>query len=230
MTRRRVTVVEYERLPDVGAEMIAAFLRAAIDRQGGARFAVAGGHTPEPVYRCLAGLPVPWERVDLFFGDERAVPPDDPRSNFRMVQEAFLERVPAALRAVHRMEAEREDAERAAVEYAALITEPLDLLVLGIGEDGHTASLFPGSPALAERVRRVVPAVAPTTPNRLTITPSVIATARDTLVIAAGAGKAAPVWFALCPDGLVDECPARLARDGYWLLDRDAASQLPTEQ
>jgi 6-phosphogluconolactonase len=226
VTRERVTVVESQRLAETGAELIAGLLRDAIARRHGASVALAGGRTPEPVYRWLAGLPLPWEQVDLFFGDERAVSPDDARSNYRMVREALLERLPAAVRAVHRMAAERDDRERAAAEYAALLPERLDLLVLGIGEDGHTVSLFPGSPALAERARRVVPVPAPAASPRLTITPPVIAAARGTLVIAAGDRKATAVRRALRGEVSANECPARLVREGRWLLDRAAAGEL----
>jgi len=224
---RRVTIVDADRIPTVGASMIQETLLDAIGQRGEATVALSGGHTPEPVYRRLAELALPWERVSLFFGDERAVPPDDERSNFRMVRAALLDRIAVAPRAAHRMEAERENLDRAADDYADLLPARLDLLLLGIGEDGHTASLFPGSPLLDERRRMVMPAVAPTPPDRMTITPPVIAAARQTLVIAAGAGKAAAVRRALSEEGTAAECPARLARDGGWLLDREAASRLP---
>ncbi len=230
MTPERVTIVETNQLAEVGAAMIAGWLREAIERRRDASLALSGGDTPEPVYRCLAGASVPWHCVAIFFGDERAVPPDDVRSNYRMVRAALLDRLPGAPPAVHRMEAERDDRARAAAEYAALLPPRLDLLVLGVGEDGHTASLFPGSAALAERVRRVVPARASAAPHRLTITPPVIAAARNTLVIATGGRKAAAVWRALRGEQPVSECPARLARAGRWLLDPDAAGQLDRER
>jgi len=218
-----ITIVDTERVPEAAAATIEEILRDAVRRSGRASLALAGGRTPQPVYGRLSELSVPWERVSLYFGDERAVPPDDPRSNFRMVRETLLDRLPSPPEAVHRMEAERGDRERAAEDYAVLLPERLDLLLLGIGEDGHTASLFPGSPALGERARRVVPALAPTPPHRLTITPPVIAQARETLVIAIGAPKSAPVRCALAEAGDEHVCPARLARSGRWLLDREAA-------
>jgi 6-phosphogluconolactonase len=210
--------------------MIREALLEAVERRGEASLALAGGRTPEPVYRRLAEQSLPWDRVSLFFSDERAVPPDDERSNFRMVRLALLDRLPIVPRAVHRMEAERDDPEGAADDYAALLPDRLDLLLLGIGEDGHTASLFFGSPALDERRRRVVPAAAPSPPRRLTITPPVIAAARQTLVIATSARKAAPVQRALAPRGSTLDCPARLAREGSWLLDREAARDLRRDQ
>jgi 6-phosphogluconolactonase len=165
--------------------------------------------------------------VELFFGDERAVPPSDARSNFHMAYETLLRHVAIPPAGIHRMEAEHPDLEAAARAYDALLPERLDVLLLGIGEDGHTASLFPGADSLDVRDRRVVPAVSPVPPtNRLTITPPVIAGARRVLVIAAGSGKAAPVARAL--DAATDprEIPARLAREATWLLDDAAASCL----
>ena len=105
---------------------------------------LAGGRTPEPVYRALAAEPsIAWERVDVFFTDERAVLPDHPDSNYRMVRQALLSRVPIPPARVHRMEAERADRDAAARDYAQSLPDRLDVIVLGIGQDGHTASLFP---------------------------------------------------------------------------------------
>jgi 6-phosphogluconolactonase len=226
----RITVVDVDRLPAVGAEIIADLLGDAIARRGHAALAAAGGHTPAPVYTCLAGRSLQWEHIDLFFGDERAVPPEDPQSNYRMLRDTLLDQLPHPPRRVYRMEAERPDLERAAEEYAAHLPPRLDLLVLGIGDDGHTASLFPRSPLLEEQTRRVMPASTPSGMSgprrRLTITPPVIAAARDSLVIAGGKTKADPVRRALLESGDAHECPARLARDGRWLLDREAAAQL----
>lgn len=191
--------------------------------------ALAGGSTPRPAYGCLAVEPdLPWERIRIFFGDERQVPPDHPDSNYRMVEEALLSRLVVPPAAVHRMEGEDPDAEAAAERYAALLPDALDLLILGIGSDGHTASLFPGSPALAERARRVVTSTAPAQPrHRLTITPPVIRAARRIVVLASGAGKAQAVRRALAEPGEPARCPARLARRGTWVLDREAARRLP---
>lgn len=224
--RSRIVIVDAAALPGVGATLMADLLRDAVGRRGAAGVALAGGQTPAAVYRELAARRVAWDRVALFFGDERAVPPHDERSNYRMARAALLDRLPGPPAAVHRMEAERADLDRAAADYAARLPDRLDLVVLGIGEDGHTASLFPGSPLLDERVRAVAPATAPTPPHRLTITPPVIAAARETLVIATGARKAESVRRALAAEGDVRSCPARLAREGRWLLDREAAARL----
>jgi 6-phosphogluconolactonase len=170
---------------------------------------------------------IDWQRVDVFFGDERAVPPDHPDSNYLMVYRALLSRVPVPAGQVHRMKAELSDREAAAREYERSLPPRLDILVLGMGADGHTASLFPGSAALDERHRMVVPVVGPKPPaERLTITPPVIEAARRVAVMAIGGGKAAMVARAIEGPLAPKEVPVQLARRGSWFLDQAAASSL----
>jgi 6-phosphogluconolactonase len=231
MVHQRIVAADATAMALLAAEWLADEVRLCTTLRGTCALCLAGGATPRPVDEALAEQPlrdaIPWDRVRIFFGDERAVPPDHPDSNFRMVNEALLSRVGIPAGNVHRMEAEAKDLDRAADGYASLLPEALDVLVLGVGPDGHTASLFPGSPALRERTRRVVPARAPKPPERrLTITPPVIAAARRVLVLAAGRDKAEAVGRALKGGGKPDEVPARLARDGVWFLDRAAASLL----
>jgi 6-phosphogluconolactonase len=191
--------------------------------------ALSGGSTPGPVYERLAMEPeLPWSRTRIFFADERAVPPDDPASNYLLAADTLLSRVPIEADQVHRMEAERPDIHEAATAYDRLLPSRLDLLILGIGEDGHTASLFPGESALSERTRRVLPALAPSEPSqRITITPPVIQLARLVIVLASGSSKARAIRNALAEGAHPSRCPARLARRGVWILDRDAIAQLP---
>jgi 6-phosphogluconolactonase len=211
---------------DAGAGVLAAALRGFGKRD--LSLALSGGSTPGPIYEALAACPdIPWERVRVFFADERAVLPDDPASNYRLVRDALLDRTPIPAGSVHRMEAERPDLDEAAGSYERQLPSRLDVLVLGIGEDGHTASLFPGSPNLGETVRRVAPARSPSPPTeRLTITPPVVRSAGRIFLFARGRAKADAVREALQGEADVSRCPARLARGGTWVVDTEAAAQL----
>lgn len=225
--RGEVLVASPERWAETAASLIAGEMRRAVDRAGRCALALAGGSTPGPAYRELrARGSLDWSSVHVYFGDERGVPPDHPESNYRMARKTLLEHVDVPAARVHRMEAERPDRWRAAEEYAGVLPGELDLLLLGIGEDGHTASLFPGSPALAERDRRVVPVEAPEPPvQRLTVTPPVVGAARRIVVLATGREKAEPVARALAEPDPVRDCPSRLARGGTWMLDGPAADR-----
>jgi 6-phosphogluconolactonase len=203
--------------------------RAAAEADDGvARVALAGGNTPRPVYEWLASRGgVSWDRVEIYFGDERGVPPDHPESNYRMVMESLVAPAGVDPARVFRMEADREDLTAAAVDYARVLPDPVPVLLLGIGTDGHTASLFPGGRALAERERRVT--AVPTEGSRrarLTVTPPVLSAAGRILVLARGETKAAPVARALQGPWEPRACPAQLVRHGVWLLDAAAAAGL----
>ncbi|MFL5496238.1 MAG: 6-phosphogluconolactonase [Gemmatimonadales bacterium] len=215
-------------LTRVAAEWLGLEVAGAIAERGSCSLALAGGRTPEPVYRELAANPsIDWKRVAVFFGDERAVPPDHPESNYRMVRLALLSRVPLPPGQIHRMEAERPDREVAAREYERLLPPRLDVLLLGMGPDGHTASLFPGSGALEERHRLVLPVTGTKPPaERLTITPPVIEAARKVAVIASGEDKAAVVVRAIEGPLAPNAVPVQLARRGSWFLDQAAAARL----
>lgn len=207
-------------------------IRRVLASQKRCSLALAGGSTPRPVYERLASeLPGrdPWSRIDVFFGDERCVSPADPASNYRMAKEAMLDRVPIDPAQVHRMEGERPDQDEAARGYEALLPERFDLLVLGLGDDGHTASLFPGTPSLAETTRRVLAVKSPAPPvDRLTITPPVILGARLTIMLVAGDDKAAALARAIGGAYDPDRTPGQLARPGLWIVDTPAAARLET--
>jgi 6-phosphogluconolactonase len=231
MSPERIVIEDGPALAHAAAQWIAAAIEADIRARGRCALALSGGTTPRPVYELLARPPVAariaWPSVEIFFGDERAVPPSDPASNYGMVAAALLGRVPVPATQVHRMEAERTDRDAAARDYERLLPERLDLLLLGMGADGHTASLFPGSPALEERRRRVLPATGPTPPReRLTITPPVIARARRVAVLVAGADKAAAVARALQGPARPGELPVQLAVHGVWFVEKEAAARL----
>ena len=173
------------------AAAVAADRLAAVAAAGG-DISLAGGRTPALAYELLAARAgIDWTRVRLWFGDERCVPPDDPESNHRLVAETLL--APAAVPAtsVRRIRGE-DDPDAAAAAYAAAIDGVvLDLALLGLGEDGHTASLFPGSPALDERARLAVAVTATKPPpRRITLTYPVFEAARSVIILATGSGKA----------------------------------------
>lgn len=183
---------------------------------------LTGGRSAERVYtawsesRQFSKL----ERVRFYFGDERCVQPDDPESNFRMVMDTLFQRGVPACCALFRMEAEDPEGDAAAFRYAEILPAEMDVMLLGIGEDGHVASLFPGSEALRESSRRVIPVVGPKSPyKRLTITPPVIAQAKSIFVLAPGVQKAAVLMRLLHKVDEVSATPARLALNATWLLD-----------
>lgn len=192
-------------LAHVACEIIAAAATASIGRRRFFRIALAGGSTPRAVYRLLADDPyMDFRHWQVFWSDERCVPPTSPESNYRMAKETLLDRLAEPPALVFRMAGEG-DPEAAALAYERAVREMtppnpaagtgetprFDLILLGMGADGHTASLFPGSPALAERERLVVATAAPTGQPRLTFTYPLINAARRVLILVSGAEKAA---------------------------------------
>lgn len=204
---------------------------------GRAAVALSGGHTPARLYELLASDQyrgaVPWDEIAWFWSDERAVPPDDARSNFGLAERLMLSRVPVNPSRVHRMPADAEDLDRAAMRYEETIRSEVpdlafDLLLLGVGDDGHTASLFPGNAALDETERLVLPVRGGPeleVRSRLTFTYPLINLARTVLVLAAGAGKR-PIVQAVAQDAPdADRYPvARIRPAGHltWLVDAAA--------
>jgi 6-phosphogluconolactonase len=225
-----LVVVERSAFARSAAARLIAEIRRVFEARDRCSIALAGGSTPRPVYERLAAeLPDrdAWRRIDVFFGDERCVRPDDAASNYRMAKEALLDRVPVDASQVHRMEGERTDHDDAARAYEAILPDRLDLLVLGLGNDGHTASLFPHAPSLAEARRRVLAVGAPSPPpDRLTITPPVILDARLTFVLVEGADKADALARALDGPYAPGGTPGQLARAGLWIVDAAAATRL----
>lgn len=220
------------------AERIVAAAAESIAARGRFTLALSGGSSPKKLYQLLASdefAPrIDWPRVVILFGDDRAVGPDDERSNFRMAREAMLDAVPLKPENVHRMRGEAENLEEAAKEYGLLIQslEPLDVVLLGMGPDGHTASLFPHSPALQERHHRCVAApVASLEPfvPRLTLTYRVFDEARRVWILADGAGKASRLRQVLTGPMQPDEQPIQGLRprgELTWFLDNASASEL----
>jgi 6-phosphogluconolactonase len=180
------------------AAVRAATALAAVARTGGS-ISLAGSNTPRRAYELFAAeAAIDWSQVHLWFGDERCVPPDDPDSNYRMAYETLISRIDIPDRNVHRIRGE-DDPEAAAAAYAAEIDGvALDLALLGLGPDGHTASLFPESPALDVRDRAAVAVTASKPPpRRITLTLPVFERAVSILVLAPGASKAEAIGAVL---------------------------------
>lgn len=215
----------------LGAEILAKKIHSAVQARGRCSLALSGGSTPGPVYEELGesdlAAQVEWSQLEIYFADERAVPIDHPESNYRLVKDTLLKSHPEVLGQMFHMPADAADRDQAAKRYARRMPDPIDVLVLGMGPDGHTASLFPGSAALDEKEQRVVAVTAPKPPpERMTITPAVFERARSIVMIVAGEEKSAMVARALT--GIVDPkaVPAQLARRATWVLDQAAAGSL----
>jgi 6-phosphogluconolactonase len=236
---------EPEDVARAATEAFVADVEAAVEATGRCYVALSGGSTPRGLYERLAHPGtverVDWDRVHVFWGDERCVPPYDPDSDYLMAKEALLDRVPLREGQVHRIRGEADPAE-AAAEYERLLRRAFgapqgppapapgarfDLVLLGMGEDGHTASLFPGSAAIHETERWVVPTEAPAAPRRrVSFTPPLINAAATKRFLVTGVAKAPVVASVLEGSRDLDRYPAQVVEDAEWLLDSAAASML----
>ncbi|HEX4334835.1 MAG TPA: 6-phosphogluconolactonase [Polyangiaceae bacterium] len=221
---------------EAAARFVASSIESAIAANGKCRLALSGGSTPRATYERLTepdlSSQIAWARLEVFFGDERMVPPTDPSSNYRMAREAMLDRVPIPPENVHRIEGELE-ASAAADKYALeLGAEPLDVVLLGMGDDGHVASLFPGSAELLRTDRSVFPSHAPVVPHdRVSIALPVINAARAVVLLVTGESKAARVAevFQERASGAPRLPAARVAPQRgelHWFLDAAARAVL----
>jgi len=243
---QRIVAPDGQALAARAAELFVTLAQRAADVEG-ARFTVAlsGGGTPKALYRLLAAPPyvgqIPWERVHLFWGDERHVPPDDAESNYRMVREALLSKITIPAENVHRVRTEAPDAADVARDYADNIRgffqlQPnqwprFDLVLLGLGPDGHTASLFPGTDALRDTTGLVAaPWVEKFDAHRITLTAPAINNAAAVAFLVAGAAKAGVLSAVIEGPRDPDRLPAQLIAptDGalLWMLDEAAAGSL----
>jgi 6-phosphogluconolactonase len=184
---------------------------------------LTGGRSAERLMLAWAELPdfAQTHNIEFFFGDERCVPPEHGESNFGLAMRTlFRFGIPKGC-VVHRIEADSKDKYSAAERYAEILPERIDLLLLGVGEDGHIASLFPGSTAMQE-TRKVVAVTGPKPPaQRITITPVVINQAKSIVVLASGDGKRAPLRDVLHNSVSPEQCPARMVQHATWLIDFD---------
>lgn len=233
-----LVAVDDAELAFLAAELMGRAIVEAVDGRGVARVALSGGTGPRGTYRRLAELALPWDRVEWFWVDERAVPPSSERSNFGAANEDLgLDRMPVSSGKVHRMSGEAPDLAAAAAAYERAIrasfgvasAAAFDVMTMGVGDDGHTASLFPGmgSVAVADRLVLAVPAQPEKgLEARLTLTAPVICEARQVLVIAKGANKRDVIVKARSA-GPEEEVPSRLLQRArgrvFWILDQAAA-------
>jgi 6-phosphogluconolactonase len=227
-------------LQDAAAERIAVNLENGLREKECVRFVLSGGNTPKPVYRRLAASGIrnrlDWNRIHFFWGDERCVPPDDPKSNFRMAWDAFLSAIQTPPSNIHRILGEMKDANKAAQEYQREILRiqsgqaipVFDLVLLGLGEDGHTASLFPGM--LWDEDRLVISQyVEKLGIFRISMTSRLFNAARTVIFLVSGCGKSNALASVLTDTS--SRSPAALIRPKngslIWMVDRQAASNLP---
>jgi 6-phosphogluconolactonase len=232
----------FEVLPDAGhlARRVAEWLLTeATAKQGAFAIALSGGSTPRQLYRCLAEPPClgafPWQRTHWFWSDERFVPHDDERSNYRMAKDALLSRVPVPPGNIHPMPTEGVAPKNAAADYARSLasfygsehldsSRPLfDVTLLGLGPDGHTASLFPGSPALDERAAWIAAVTGPGAEPRLTLTLPALNSARHAVFLVAGEEKRAMVRRLRAGDATVPAAHVRPVGALHIFCDADAA-------
>ncbi|GAB4501199.1 MAG: 6-phosphogluconolactonase [Anaerolineales bacterium] len=223
-------------LVERAAEIFAESAGQAIQQRGRFSVALSGGSTPRALYERLTRAPLDWQAIHLFWGDERCVPPEHPDSNYRMTAESLLKYIPIPPENVHRAPGELPPAQAAEgyeQELRAFFGDfpRFDLVLLGMGDDGHTASLFPGSPALAESTRWAIAAEhdAPPPPlvARVTLTFGVFNAARRVIFLVSGAGKAQRLMEiqrggSALPAARIQPVGGEL----LWLVDSSAAAQL----
>lgn len=213
---------------------------AAVRASGKFTVALSGGSTPKTLYSLLATKPgIPWDKIYFFWGDERHVPPDDPESNYRMANQTLLSRVPARAENIFRIHSEEKDAAAAALQYEQTLKDVFhlspgtfprfDLIFLGVGPDGHTASLFPGTSALTEMHRLVVANWVPKfDTDRITVTFPVLNAAACVIFVMSGADKAPILQNVL--ENTAADLPSQKVRpvNGklIWMVDEPAASGL----
>jgi 6-phosphogluconolactonase len=233
-----------QELFEAAAEEVVRAANQAVTERGRFTIALSGGSTPKNLYTLLATnarTSLPWDRMYFFWSDERHVPPDDPESNYRMAEEAILSKIPVAAGNVFRVPAENPDAAAAAEAYEQTLRKffaveagqvpRFDLILLGMGPDGHTASLFPETAALREKSRLVVAnRVEKLKTSRITFTLPLLNAARCVAFLVSGTDKASALHEVLEGNAQGEQYPAKLVQPGdgklIWFLDRAAASGL----
>lgn len=232
----QVIVTDADVLADAAADVVAREAALAIATRGWCTIALSGGSTPRALYQRLSHRrDIEWSRIHLLWGDERCVPPTDPASNYGMARQALIDHIKMPAAQVHRIRGEdppQAEAERYdSVVRSAVRDGAIDMVLLGLGTDGHTASLFPGDAATRAEDRWVVAAeFADARGWRISLTAPVLIASRTVLFLVAGADKAQVLADVLegpdAPDALPAQRIVRGAVDVHWLVDREAASRL----
>ena len=237
MTNYRIErASDSESLARRAAETIAAQISLVLDQRDRCQIALSGGSTPAKAYTLLGQERLPWDRVDVFLGDERWVAADDPSSNARMLRNTLFAAGPGASATFHAVPTvELPDADASAAAFAEVLSrvcsgEPpvFDVMLLGLGDDGHTASLFPGTDAPGVRDRWATVGRGKGL-DRITLTAPVLSAAREVMFLVGGAGKNQALRRLLDPNESPERTPARLvqpANDVLILADQDAAAGL----
>ncbi len=234
---------DVDTLSQEAARYVVRVASESITTHGRFTLVLAGGSTPKKLYGLLASEPyrdqIDWALTEIFWSDERCVPPDNEESNYHLAQEALLSKVPISATQIHRMPADAEDREQASLTYIQEIQRvfgtngipSFDLIQLGMGPEGHTASLFPHQASLHEQSRLIMPVTVPKPPPpRLTFTPPLLNAAAHVLFLVAGQDKADALQAVLEGEYNPDEYPAQIIRptqgEVTWMLDPAAASKL----
>ena len=234
---------DIDTLSQEAAQYIVRLANQSIVTHGRFTIALSGGSTPKKLYGLLGSEPfrsqIDWAQVEIFWGDERCVSPDDPESNYAMAQQVLLSKIPIPNNRIHRMPADQSDREAASQAYTEEMRRTFgtdgipafDLIQLGMGPEGHTASLFPHQPSIHEQQRLVMPVSVPKPPpDRLTFTPPLLNAAHNILFLVTGSEKSDAIHTVLEGDYNPDEYPAQIVQPEHgevvWILDKEAAAKI----
>lgn len=225
-------------LIDRARELMVEKIKSAIAQRDQCTIALAGGGTPKPLYEKLAQESLPWEKIHIFWGDERYVPADHPDSNQKMAREAWLNQVPLPASNIHPMPTTGQNPQADAAKHEQEIREffqcgageipSIDIILLGMGDDGHTASLFPQTEALTVRDRLITVGNKGNS-QRLTFTAPFINQGRCVIFLVAGANKRPALAQVFSPQGDEKQYPSRLIKpqgELWWLLDQEAGQEI----
>jgi 6-phosphogluconolactonase len=234
MTQQVQVYADGSALIAAAVDVIVARVRTAISARQSCSIVLSGGSTPQPLYAALATIDLPWHQIHVYWGDERYVPPTHPDSNYGMAKKVWLDLVPIPVENIHPMPTDLADPQMAAAAYEREIQlqggamPTFDIILLGMGDDGHTASLFPHTAALSVRDRSVTVGDKDGQP-RLTFTAPLINRAVSVIFLIAGTSKRPALAAVFAPDGNADLYPSRLIQpegELLWLLDAAAGEKL----